>query len=110
MTRSLNWQDAIDAASALTDTERRILLLLARLPFLPAKAIQQLVGLRDVSYVYRRMALLEGTGTVDVIQPSAQPGHSAQLYYLTDLGLAVVGVDRQVEPADLAHRLRVRAD
>lgn len=108
MTRSLHWQDAMDAASALTDTERRILLLLARLPFLPAKAIQQLVGLRDVSYVYRRMALLNRA--VDVIEPAAQPGHSAGLYYLTDLGLATIGVDRGVEPGDLGRRLHVRRD
>lgn len=97
----------MDLAARLTEMDRRLLLLLVRLPFAPVQTLHQALGLDDGSYVYRRLRSLQNAGVVGVLRPALRDGPTPQVFYLTELGLAVVGVDRQVEPRSLARRLGV---
>ena len=105
-----HWRDAELAAASLTEREgdRRTLLLLARLPFVYAKVIEQLAGLRGGASVYRSLERLEGAGLVATIRPPLRPGYAPRLHYLTDLGIATVAVDQGREPEHLARRNRLR--
>jgi hypothetical protein len=105
-----HWRDAELAAASLTEREgdRRTLLLLARLPFVYAKVVQQLAGLRGGASVYRSLERLEGAGLVATIRPPLRPGDAPRLRYLTDLGIATVAVDQGREPEHLARRNRLR--
>jgi|GEM_PF-1143620 len=105
-----HWHDAELAAASLTKREgdRRTLLLLARLPFVYAKVIEQLAGLRGGASVYRGLERLQGAGLVATIQPPWRQGCAPRLNYLTDLGIATVAVDQRREPEHLARRNRLR--
>ncbi|MCX6021490.1 MAG: hypothetical protein NTZ05_07130, partial [Chloroflexi bacterium] len=61
-----HWNDAEQAAEEMQHRPgaRRTLLLLARLPLLPAKTIQQLAGRRGGASVYRTLEYLGGAGLV----------------------------------------------
>lgn len=98
----LRWRDAERAVAKLTGSGRRTLLLLARLPFLWVEALQALCGLEDSASLYRLLKRLEEMDLVAAVQPALRPGHSPRLLYLTDLGLATVALDQQVDPASLA--------
>ncbi|MBI4496694.1 MAG: replication-relaxation family protein [Chloroflexi bacterium] len=110
MTRRLSWDDAERALRWLESRpgSRRTLLLLARLPLLPERTIERLAGLRGGRSVYRMLQQLRGAGLVAGVRPPFRPGHAPQLLYLTDLGLAVVALDQQVEPEPLARRNGLR--
>ena len=105
-----HWRDAELAAASLEKREgdRRTLLLLARLPFVYAKVIEQLAGLRGGASVYRSLERLEGAGLVATIRPPWRPGQAPRLHYLSDLGLATVAVDQGREPEHLARRNRLQ--
>lgn len=104
----MQWQDALAAADRLGDTDWRILLLLARLPFLPVEVLRQLLGLAALSRLYEYIKGLEALGVVDAIHPSLQPRRSPRLFYVTDLGLVTIALHRDVRPSDLAAKLRLR--
>jgi len=106
-----HWRDAVLAAASLEKREgdRRTLLLLARLPFVYAKVIEQLAGLRGGASVYRSLERLEGAGLVATIRPPLRPGYAPRLHYLTDLGIATVAVDQGREPEHVARRNRLRS-
>src|SRR4051794_4485105 len=91
-TRGRNWRDAEAAARALREcsADRRTLLLLARLPLVGAPVLQRLADLRGGASVYRSLGRLAGEGLAATVRPPIQCGHAPQLWYLTDLGLAVV--------------------
>src|SRR4051812_40558152 len=101
MTRRACWRDAEDAAECLTQSDRRDLLLLARLPLLWEAAIESLYGLRGDTSVYRCLARLRAMGLIQKVQPSLHCGRNPALFYLTDLGLATIAVDQQVDPEHL---------
>ena len=105
-----HWHDAELAAASLKerDSDRRTLLLLARLPFVYAKVIEQLAGLRGGASVYRSLERLEEAGLVANVRPPLRPGYAPCLYYLTDLGIATVAIDQGCEPDHLARRNRLR--
>jgi len=105
-----HWRDAELAAASLEkrESDRRTLLLLARLPFVYAKVIERLAGLRGGASVYRSLERLEGAGLVAAIRPPLRPGYAPRLHYLTDLGIATVAVDQGREPEHLARRNRLR--
>jgi hypothetical protein len=107
-TDRLTWRDAEAAAERLTESDRRTLLLLSRLPLLWEYAIEQLYGLSGDTSVYRCLARLRGLGLIDQVHPALHAGRNAGLAYLTDLGLASIAVDQQIDPAHLARQERLR--
>ncbi|MFN8472193.1 MAG: replication-relaxation family protein [Anaerolineae bacterium] len=104
----LCWRDAEAAATQLTDTERRTLRLLTRLPLLPATVIEQLNGLEGPASVYRRLKTLLDEGLLAWVRPAIRLGHNPRLWYLTDLGLTVVALDSQVDVTALAQQYHLR--
>ncbi|MCW5848972.1 MAG: replication-relaxation family protein [Anaerolineae bacterium] len=108
MTRRVSWRDAEAAAKSLSDADRRLLLLLVRLPFSSVKLLAQLNGLSGAASVYRTLNRLRETGAVGALQSPFRSGHTASLLYLTDLGLATLAVAEGVEPRGLARRARIR--
>src|SRR4051812_48002244 len=87
------------ALDRCTDSDRRTLSLLARLPFLWAQATASLDGLAGPAAVYRSLARLEASGLVECRRVPLRAGASPRLYFPTDLGLAAAALDR-----DAAHR------
>ena len=108
MTGGPRWRDAEAAAERLTESDRRSLLLLARLPLLWEYAIEQLYGLRGDTSLYRCLGRLREMGLIDEMRPALHAGRNAGLLHLTDLGIATVAVDQQVDPVFLARRARLR--
>lgn len=110
MKRQFRWHDAELAATSLRrrESDRSVLLLLARLPFLYARVVQQLAGLRGRASIYRSLSRLEEAGLLGAIRPTLRPDRTSRLYYLTDLGIATVAADQSRDPRDLAHRNRIR--
>ncbi|MCC6177445.1 MAG: replication-relaxation family protein [Chloroflexi bacterium] len=108
MTEQVRWRDAVGAAERLTDGDRRTLRLLTHLPLLWEGAIERLDGARAGAPVYRRLARLRAMGLVDEIHLAFRVGRNPGLLYLTDLGIATIAVDRQVDAAYLARRARLR--
>lgn len=106
----LRWSDAIGAAEMLTGrpSDRNLLLLLTRLPFIPARVIEQLEGLGGSASVYRRLTHCTNEGLIASVSPPMRPGHGPQLWYLTDLGLAVVAYYQGRDLADLARRNHIQ--
>jgi len=106
----LHWSDAIRARDGLRGRpgDRSLLFLLTRLPLVPERVIEQLEGLRGGASVYRRLSQLAEQRLLAAIQPSLRPGHEAHLWYLTDLGLAVVALDQGCDLGDLVRRNRLR--
>jgi hypothetical protein len=104
------WRDAEDAAARLQQHpgERRLLLLLARLPLLPEGVMERLAGFRGGASVYRDLRRLADAGLLATIRPPVRPGPAPRLWYLTDLGLAALGLDQGVDAEHLAHRNRLR--
>lgn len=109
MTARPHWRDAEAAAERLTQSDRRTLLLLARLPLLWEDAIERLYGLRGDTSVYRCLARLRAMGLIDEVRPSLRVRRNPGLFHLTDLGVAVLAIDdRQIGPAHLACYARLR--
>lgn len=110
MTQRPRWTDAEDAATILRRSRHDYgtLLLVARLPLVPAKTIQQLDGLRDPASIYRRLNPLTQAGLIGNIQPPLGRGHTPRLFYLTDLGVAAIARVQGVEPRRVALQFRTR--
>ena len=106
MTGQHRWRDAELAASRLTESDRRALLLLVHLPLIWEAAMERLFGLRGGASVYRGLARLREMGLVSEIRPGLRARRNPGLLYLTDFGLATVAVDQRVAPNELA-RFRV---
>src|SRR5438132_627043 len=104
MNKRCHWRDAEHAARNLTQSERRMLLLLTRLPLIWAEAIAGLDGLQGPASIYRCLSRLSDAGLIRTIRPALRPGPSPRLPYLTDLGLATIAVDQGVEVRHLATR------
>ncbi len=110
MTGKLSWQDAEQALADLQrkPADRDLLFLLTRLPLIDVWALQRLAGLEGPASLYRRVSRLREAALIDVIRPPIYPKHSPRLLYLTDLGLATIALDQQVDPRHLAARLHLR--
>ena len=108
VTERLRWRDAEAALARLSAADRRTLLLLARLPFLWAEPIRRLNGCNGPASDYRCLARLRGAGLIASLHVSFRSGHSPALHHLTDLGLAAVALDQQIDPEDLALRNMLR--
>lgn len=103
----LTWDDALTAQAGLGQVERGVVLLLARLPLAPVSILVPLLGPRQA--VDAAVARLHEAGLVGAIMPPPlRARRRERLWYLTDLGLCVVALDRRVEPRSLAERLRLR--
>lgn len=110
MKRQFHWHDAELATAALRGRKSDLctLLLLARLPFVYARVLQQLAGLRGGASIYRSLARLEEAGLVANVRPTLRPDRAPRLYHLTDLGIATVAIDQRRDPRHLAHRNHLR--
>ena len=104
------WNDAIRTAALIRSRERdgEILLLLSQLPLLPAQLIGRLTRHQSSASTYRCLTRLREAGLVTTVRPSISRGHGPALHYLTDLGLATVGLLTGIEPAVLARQHRLR--
>src|SRR3954451_4551235 len=92
----------------MADSGAHPLLPLARLPFLWEGAIERLYGLRGDTSVYRCLARLRAMRVVDAIRPVLRAERNPDLFYLTDLGIATIAVDQQVDPRQLVDKSRIR--
>ncbi|MCC6178360.1 MAG: replication-relaxation family protein, partial [Chloroflexi bacterium] len=108
MTGNAHWRDATSAAGALTEADRRTLRLLVRLPLIWEGAIERLLDLRGGASVYRCLARLRERGLVDEIRPALRAGRNPGLLHLTDLGIAVVAIDQELDLEHLTRRARLR--
>jgi DNA-binding PadR family transcriptional regulator len=107
----MTWRDAETEAMRLPrrPADHQILQLLTHLPLAPERVLENLVGLHGGASLYRRLDRLANAGLVAAIRPPVQPGYAARLWYLTDLGLATVALDRRIQVEHLARRNRLRS-
>ena len=110
MNNQLRWSDAIRSAALIRSRERdgAILLLLSQLPLLPAQMIGRLTRYQSSASTYRCLTRLREEGLVTTVRPVISRGHGSALHYLTDLGVATVGLLTGIEPAVLARQHRLR--
>jgi len=110
MSGRLSWRDAERSADWLRGKpgDRRTLLFIPRLPFVPERVLERLAGLRGGTSIYRSLTRLRETGLVASITPPLSPGRSPELFYLTDLGLGTIAIDRDIELAHLVRQLHLR--
>src|SRR4051794_26969132 len=108
MNGQARWRDVEAAARDLTESDRRMLLLLVHLPLIWEAAIERLYGLRGGASVYRCVARLRTMGLVGEMRPALRARRNPTLLYLTDLGIATVAADQRVDPNELARRARLR--
>ncbi len=82
--------------------------LLARTPLLWTAAVRTLGGLSSDDTAYRCLDRMGERGLVSWLRPPLWGRNSPRLYHLTDLGVAVAALRREVDPVQLArsHGLR----
>jgi len=109
MTERWHWRDAEEMAQwlCIREEERGILLFLARLPFVSQRVLGQLTGVSKTS-VYRSLTLLRERDLIAAIKPPVPAGRSPELVYLTDLALATIAIDRDIDLDHLVRRLHLR--
>jgi len=105
-----HWHDAEEARRWLQDRPRchAVLYLLARLPFLDIRILQQLAGQHGPAAMYCSVARLRKAGLIASIQPPVYAPNSPHLWYLTDLGLATLALELECDPLHLAQRFHLR--
>lgn len=82
--------------------------MLAWLPFVSAFVLERLYDYQGGAAVYRSLSRLREEGLIEAIRPPLEPGCSPQRFYLTDLGLAAVALDQQLDLHHVANRLHLR--
>lgn len=109
MTDRLQWKDAECAVRWLEGRQShlRTLSYVARFPFVHEYVIERLVGLSGGASIYRSLARLRDAGLLEAIKPPLYAGRSQDLYYVTDLGLAILALNLGVEVADLVRKLHL---
>jgi DNA-binding MarR family transcriptional regulator len=105
------WHDTEEARRWLQDRPRcsAILYLLARLPFLDIRVLQQLAGQQGPAGMYRSVTRLRNAGLISSIKPPVYAPNSPHLLYLSDLGVATVALDLGCDPRCLAQRFHLRS-
>jgi hypothetical protein len=98
------WGAAKREAAALSSMDETILYAIARLPLVPARLLLPLSGLESsASTAYRRLGAIARRGLLAVIEGAAGTfGGHRRLLLVTNLGLAVLAVRREIEPKVLA--------
>lgn len=88
------WSDAQRLAEwlAYEPDSRNALLLLQRLPFLPAGFLERLVASRDDVSIQRSLLKLRESGLIARVQAMLYSGSITDFYHLTDLGLGACAV------------------
>jgi len=106
-----HWHDAQEARRWLQERSgcSAILSLLLRLPLLDIRTLHQLAGQQGSAATYRSVGRLQEAGLISSIQPPIYSPNSPHLFYLTDLGLATIGLDRGGDPRHLAQQFHLRA-
>lgn len=104
------WATAKQIEGQLSGVECEILEYTARLPLISVALLRRIIGFADAADVYHRLQRLRSLGLVGLVQPRLQLGHNARLLYLTDLGLAVLALFWEVEPAAMVRNLWLGSD
>lgn len=109
MSERLHWRDAEESARWLAsrDGECAILLFLAQLPFASARLLEQLTGASTTSN-YRSLARLRQEGLAAAIALPSDAGRAPERFFLTDLGLATIALDRCIALDHLVRQLHLR--
>ena len=115
----MRWAEVRIRLESLRPSERRTLLLLARLPLLTACATADLDGLQSVGSVYRRLYRLLQAGVVHILPTrlpagpaltASRSGHTPDMFYLSDAGLAAVALDQGADLPALSRKNHLRRD
>jgi hypothetical protein len=85
-------------------SDRRTLLLLARVPLLSTDELATLDGRSGPAGVYRSIAGLRVAGLVGGVTPPLDSGRSVERHFLTERGIAAIARDQAVDPLVLARR------
>jgi len=110
MSERPNWRDAQYAVTWPRNrpSDYRIILMLVRLPFADAKVLEWLSGVRATTVVYRSLTRLEQAGLISGLSAPTARGSAPQRFYLTDLRLAALALDQDLEVTELARRNHAR--
>ena len=110
MSERLHWRGAEEAVVWLRrrPSDHRALLLLARLPLADAKVLEWLSGVRGGTIIYRSLTRLKDAELIAHVTPPAERGSSPQRFYLTDLGLATLAIERGLEVGEMARKHHLR--
>lgn len=110
MSERLHWRDAEEAAVWLRGrpSDHRALLLLTRLPLADAKVLEWLSGVRGGTIIYRSLTRLQDAGLIAHVSVPAERGSSPQRFHLTDLGLATLAIDQDLEVGEMARKYHLR--
>lgn len=101
------WGTARQIEDMLSGAECEVLEYIARLPLISVALLRFVIGFADAADIYHRLQRLRSHHLVGLVQPGLEPGHNARLLYLTDLGLAVLALFWEVEPAEMVRDLRL---
>ncbi len=103
------WGEALAQRDRLSPLDRNLVRLLARLPWLSADLAAPLVG-RSGHEIRRHLARLRAAGLVGGLRHTLRPRDVTALHYLTDLGLAVLALEVDLNVREVAMRLRLDRD
>jgi len=102
------WQQAEAVLQTLSPGERAILLLIARLPFVHTRALARLRGLHGAPIsTHRIIVKLTAAGLIAHTAIPASDVASAWLHYVTDLGIAVLALDMDVDAEQFARTFHI---
>ncbi len=108
MTPRGKWEDAGRRARELKSNDRRTMLLLGTLPLATETVLEHVSGVSYGSSVYSCLRRLREAGLVGGIRPPQAGTPGPRRHYLTDLGLATLAVDQEVDVRELARRNGLR--
>jgi len=89
----------------LEDADLRLLQWLLRYPFQRAEDLALATGSSSAT-VYRHLNILHNSGLVEQVAPASLGASTCWLYHLSNLGLQVLAIHEQENPADLARTWR----
>ena len=97
--------DPHELLDQLEDVDIRLLQWLLRYPFQRAEDLALATGSSSAT-VYRHLNVLHNSGLIERVMPAALGTAKCWLYHLSNLGLQVLAVHEQADPADLARTWR----
>ena len=93
--------DIHELLGQLADVDIRLLQWLLRYPFQRAEDLALSAGSSSAT-AYRHLNVLHNRGLIERVAPAALGASTCWLYHLSNLGLQVLAVHEQADPADLA--------
>ena len=96
------WEQARQLALDLKSNDRRTMLLLRTLPLASEVTLERISGVSHGASVYSCLVRLRDAGLVSSIRPAHPDTPGPRLHFLTDLGLATMAVDQDVDVREFA--------